>query len=120
MSVLVVDDEEDIGLMISMFLKKEGLKTDFSLRVTPAKDMIIENDYNLYFLDLNLPDGSGYDLIPLIRDKNKNSGIAVISAYDSNPEIQKAMDLGADIFIKKPFTKNDIMQGVETLYRNRS
>ncbi|MEO9871967.1 response regulator [Ekhidna sp.] len=117
MSVLIVDDEEDIGLMISVFLKKQGLKTDFSARINSAKEMIEKNNYSIFFLDLNLPDGTGFDLIPLIKQKDPNSGIIVISAYDSADEMKRATDLGSDLFIKKPFSRNEIIGAVNTLYK---
>ncbi|MEP5613865.1 MAG: response regulator [Cyclobacteriaceae bacterium] len=115
MNALIVDDEEDIGLMISMFLKKEGLKADFTSRITSAKEMIEKKNYQLFFLDLNLPDGTGFDLIPTIKEREASAKIVIISAYDSVDETQKAMDLGANIFIKKPFTKNEVINAVRTL-----
>ena len=120
MSVLVVDDEKDIGLMISLFLKKEGFKTDHAIRINQARQMIKENDYELYFLDLSLPDGTGFDLIPTIRQKNKSSVIVVISAYNGTEEMQKAQDMGVNRFIKKPFMKKDIISVINGLQRDKS
>lgn len=119
MKVLIVDDEEDIGLMISMFLRKEGLEANYVNRIEVAKEKIEKTDYQMFFLDLNLPDGTGFDLMPLIREKSGASKIAVISAYDSGDETNKAMELGADIFIKKPFTKSEIVNASRALLKEK-
>lgn len=111
-TALIVDDEEDIGLMVSVFLKKAGISTTYMNRVMPAKEAIIESSFNFYFLDLNLPDGTGFDLIPLIKEKNERSKIIIISAYDGHLETSKANEFGVTNFIKKPFTKQDILNAI--------
>jgi len=113
LNALIVDDEEDIGLMVTLFLKKEGIKATYVNRVIPAKTIVAEKSHDFYFLDLNLPDGTGFDLIPLITEKNSAAKIIIISAYDSHLEISKAEDLGVTTFIKKPFTKEDILEAIK-------
>ncbi|GAB4242444.1 MAG: hypothetical protein Tsb0034_19890 [Ekhidna sp.] len=115
MNVLIVDDEEDIGLMISVLLKKEGINAEFKTRVSSAKEMIERKDYSMFFLDLNLPDGTGFDLIPLIKKSSASAHIVVISAYDTKEEKTRAFDLGADLFIRKPFSKREIIDAFKTL-----
>lgn len=108
-TALIVDDEEDIGLMVSVFLKKAGVRSTYLNRVTPAISVIERYKFDYYFLDLNLPDGTGFDLIPTIKGKNKNARIIIISAYDSHLETSKARELGVKAFVKKPFTKQDLL-----------
>ncbi len=112
-TALIVDDEEDIGLMVSVFLKKAGLKSTYLSRVTPARDLIMEKKFDYYFLDLNLPDGTGFDLIPGIRDNNDNARIIIISAYDSHLETTRADEFEVDAFVKKPFSKTDLLATLE-------
>ncbi len=112
-NALIVDDEEDIGLMVSVFLKKEGITAKYLNRVEPAKSVILEEDFDYYFLDLNLPDGTGFELIPLIRSKNVNAKIIIISAYDSHLETSKADEFQVSAFVTKPFTKKDILNAIQ-------
>lgn len=113
MNALIVDVEEDIGFMVSRFLTREGIQTEVSNRILDAKDKLVEKDYDLYILDINLPDGTGFDLIPTIQEKKDPSNIVMISAHDGPEEIQKIDELGVDAFIKKPFTKSEVMQVVQ-------
>ena len=67
MKALIIDDEHDIGLMISKILTKEGIETDHTGFIKSARKMIHSKDYSIFFLDLNLPDGSGFELVPEIH-----------------------------------------------------
>jgi DNA-binding NtrC family response regulator len=112
-TALIVDDEEDIGLMVSVFLKKSGVGSTYLSRVTPALEKIADETFDFYFLDLNLPDGTGFDLIPLIHQNNPAAQIIIISAYDSHLETARAEDFKVKAFVKKPFTKQDILATLE-------
>jgi len=115
MRALIVDDEEDIGLMVSRFLKKEGLDADYASLIESARKMIRKQNYEVFFLDLKLPDGTGFDLMSEINKYAKDPKVVVISAYDGVFETRKAEEMGIDIFIKKPFTKNEIIEAVRDL-----
>mgnify|MGYP003642525817 CR=1 FL=1 len=81
-SVAIVDDEEFIGHMVSKFLQNEGLNTTYFDRMLTAREDFLNKIYDYYFLDLNLPDGTGFDLVPIIQEKAKNAKIIIISAHD--------------------------------------
>ncbi|MGW8121682.1 response regulator [Roseivirga echinicomitans] len=113
-SVAIVDDEEFIGLMVSKFLQKEGLETTYFNRMLPAKENFLSTVYDYYFLDLNLPDGTGFDLVPLIKEKAKNAKIIIISAHDGHEELSRAKAFGIHDFIHKPFNKQSILDTVKS------
>ena len=113
MKALIVDDEDDIGFMVSRFLKKEGIATDVSNRIKDARKQLNQKDYDLYILDINLPDGTGFDLIPTIHEQNDPYNIVMISAHDGPEEARKLDEFQVDAFIKKPFTKNEVIQVVQ-------
>ncbi len=115
MRALIVDDEEDIGIMTKIILRKEGISADDVTSIEDAKAKIRHNDYDLYFLDLNLPDGTGFDLMPQIKKKNEDAGIVIISAFDGETETRKANEFKVDDFIKKPFSKHDIKKAIEEI-----
>ncbi|MFZ1808126.1 MAG: response regulator [Cyclobacteriaceae bacterium] len=111
--VLLVDDEKDICLLLSGILKREGFKTSYALNLEEAKGMLGQNDYAAAFIDLNLPDGIGSQLIPIIKELNSNTKIIMISAYDMG--LVKASKEGADYLIKKPFSRNIILSAIDDL-----
>jgi DNA-binding response OmpR family regulator len=117
MEALIVDDERDIGFMTKVILKKRGINTKDVTTISEAVHEIRNKDFGIYFLDLNLPDGTGFDLIPQIREKNKAAGIIIISAFDDIAESQKAACFKVNAFIKKPFSTADILNAVDQILK---
>lgn len=112
MKALIVDDEEEIGLILGRFLKKEGLDVSYVSRIEKARHLLQDEAYGVFFLDLNLPDGTGFDLIPMIRNNCSNAKIIIISAFDGETETTKASEMGVDLFIAKPFTKRQVIEAI--------
>lgn len=111
--ILVVDDEIEICLLVTRYLKKMGFEASYALSISEAVSKISRISYDLLFVDLNLADGSGYDLIHSLQESNVSAKIIIISAYDS--ERQKALQKGAALFMAKPFTKKSISESLEKL-----
>ena len=111
--VLVVDDEVDICTLLKRHLEKRGEEVSYCLTIGEALKNLSVNAYDMIFVDLNLTDGSGYDLISGLTDNNRNAAIIVISAYDS--EKQKALQAGASLFVPKPFTNKSISEALQRL-----
>jgi DNA-binding response OmpR family regulator len=111
--VLVVDDEVEICLLVTQYLKKLGYEASFCLSIADALLKISTTEYDLLFVDLNLADGSGYELMRALQDSKSTSKVIVISARDS--ERQMAMQRGANLFLAKPFTKNSINESLQKL-----
>jgi len=111
--VLVVDDEVEICLLVTQYLKKLGYDTSFCLSIAEAAEKIEAIPYDLLFVDLNLRDGSGYDLLKTLHKSQRATKVIVISAYDS--ERQKALQRGASFFLAKPFTKKSIDDSLEKI-----
>lgn len=111
--VLVVDDEIDICILLGRQLEKLGLEVSYCLTIKEAIEKLSLEAYSLIFIDLNITDGSGYDLLTSIGEKNRDALVVVISAYDS--ERQKAMQAGASFFVPKPFSKKSIKEALRKL-----
>lgn len=112
-NALIVDDEMEICLLLKGMLQKLGFNTQYAHDVKSATQKINESDFETVFVDLNLPDGVGFDLFPNIRDQNNDIKIIVISAYDN--EREKSYKKGADYFISKPFSRNTVYDALEQL-----
>ena len=111
--VLVVDDEIDICLLVTKQLQSLGFDASYALSIKDALNKAHVNQYNLFFIDLNLTDGSGYDLLQSLQDLKVDSKIIIISAYDG--EEKKAIQKGASLFLAKPFTKLSISESLQKL-----
>jgi DNA-binding response OmpR family regulator len=103
---LIIDDEEDICILLSSYLRKKNIETHYSLNLKEGLKKISELRPSILFLDNNLPDGSGIDTIPLIRSLGQKIKIIVISAMTNLKE--KAFSNSADAFIDKPISFESI------------
>lgn len=111
--ILVVDDEIEICLLVTRYLKKIGFEAVYALSISDAIAQISTVPFDLLFVDLNLADGSGYDLLNVLQESKISSKTIIISAYDT--EQQKALQKGATLFMAKPFTKKSITDSLEKL-----
>jgi DNA-binding response OmpR family regulator len=112
--VLVIDDELDICLMVSKHLQNLRFETDYALTVKDSHVKMSNATFDLMLVDLNLTDGSGFDVIRYAAELNLNSKIIVISAYDN--EASKSLEKGATLFIPKPFTIKTINEALKKLH----
>lgn len=111
--ILIIDDEEEICALLSGMLRKQGYEVAAELTVKGGYNTFAEEEFDLVFLDLNLPDGNGFDLIPRLKEIKPDIKIFVISAYDGQAEREKALSSGASGFIGKPFSRASINQALE-------
>src|SRR5688572_6968426 len=93
--VLIIDDEIDICVLLSGILKIIGMKATFSTTLHEGIQQLSRDNYELVFLDINLPDGSGMDTLPRIKNLNPGLNVIMISAYDGETERRQAREKGA-------------------------
>src|SRR5690606_6357514 len=111
--VLVVDDEEDIGIMMRAMLKSLGYIVVHAGNLTEATEKLENQKFQVVFLDLNLDNEYGLNLVSTIRKTNRDANIVVITA-------QKGLDVKKDIalddidcLIQKPCNKSQILSILE-------
>lgn len=114
-NALIIDDETDICFLLSSILKNKGFDTSYVNSLGDAVDALKKDVPAIIFLDNHLPDGMGIDFITYIKSHYPHSKIVMITAYDNNSDKNKALQLGADYFIGKPFTRDSIYQTLESL-----
>lgn len=101
---LVIDDERDLADSIEEYFGVFDLSVDCSYNISDAEQLMINNSYSIVLLDLNLPDGSGYELCKKMRNSPNNIPIFFISARVNDDDIIRAYGIGADDYITKPFS----------------
>ena len=114
---LVIDDERDIRELLSITLGRMGLTVETASNVGEAKDRLAENRYALCFTDMNLPDGSGQEIIELIAAKYPETPVAMITAYGNVDAAVTALKAGAFDFVSKPVDINMLRRLVQTAMR---
>ncbi len=101
-TALIVDDEPDIRELLEITLGRMGLETTAAPDVTTAKAHLAEHKFDLCLTDMNLPDGSGLDLVELIGETQPELPVAVITAFGSMETAIAALKYGAFDFLQKP------------------
>jgi two-component system, OmpR family, response regulator len=113
-SVLIIDDEAEICFLLASMLKKRKMVTSIAHTLSDGYHKL-NAETGILFLDINLPDGSGLDLLKRIREEQPGLKIIMISAYDGENERKEARQNGADAFIGKPFNSETIFQTIDEL-----
>lgn len=114
--ILLLEDDEAIGIGLEYSLKNEGYDVTWVKSVRTALGEIETNPFDLYILDLTLPDGSGYDVCKRIKEKG-DLPVIFLTAYDDEVNVVMGLELGADDYISKPFRVRELMARIRTVLR---
>lgn len=119
--ILIVEDDLALSEGVALALRDEGTEIMQADTLAKAGDLLRENSFDLAIMDINLPDGSGLDLMRQVKER---SGLPVIllTANDMETDIVAGLELGADDYITKPFSlavlrarvKNQLRRGGES------
>ncbi|RYY48515.1 MAG: response regulator [Chitinophagaceae bacterium] len=112
--VLIVEDEGDMCLLINILLSGKGIELDHVQTLAAAETYLQESQPNVVILDNRLPDGFGLDFIPTLKKTYPTLKIIMISGFDKAAE-DVALENGADIYLPKPFTREQLFAAVEQL-----
>src|ERR1700761_9166014 len=110
---LIIDDEIDICYLLSSILKNKDVHPEYVNSLSEATAALEKSTPSIIFLDNHLPDGMGIDFIRYIKKNFPEAKIVMITAYDNSSDRNKALQLGADGFIGKPFSRDIIYKAVE-------
>lgn len=117
--VLVIEDDAQLGGLLQDELSKAG----FNCRWLQTAETVLETfkvyDPSVVLLDLMLPDASGYDLITAIREVS-DTPVIVISARILGEDKVRALDLGADDYVSKPFWITEVIARIRAVLRRKS
>ena len=117
MKLLIIEDDREIQESVLAYLAPEGYLCEQAFDFGSAQDKISSFDYDCLLIDINLPDGSGLDLIKEAKRLKKPSGIIVITARDAINDRVKALEFGADDYLVKPFNLAELNARIKSLIR---
>ena len=112
-TVLVVDDDADICQILQRMLSKEHYSVRISKSVAEATKAIEEKLFDLYMLDYNLTDGTGFDVARDIRSKGSEAPIILLSGCDPASVAGRAEELHVFHILSKPFSRAMITNAVK-------
>ncbi|MEY8390851.1 DNA-binding response regulator [Lachnospiraceae bacterium] len=116
--ILVVEDNEEIGGLLSDFLRAEGYDTYLALDGEEALELYEAEGAKLVLLDLVLPGLDGFAVCSRIRD-NSNTPIIILSARDSKEDKLNGLLLGADDYMEKPYDIDILLAKIQGIMKRR-
>jgi DNA-binding response OmpR family regulator len=119
MKILIIEDEKELVRTIKKFLEAEGFLCETACSWFEAEDSLSVYNYDIIILDLTLPGGNGLDLIRLIKARNRQAGLLIVSAKNSLDDKIKGLDMGADDYITKPFHLAELNSRIKSLARRQ-
>ncbi|WP_314589079.1 response regulator transcription factor [Paenibacillus terrigena] len=117
--ILLVEDDEALGLAIEFSLKNEGYEVIRATSVKEAKYQFDHHTFDLSILDIGLPDGNGYDLCLHFKNQN-NTSVIFLTALDEEANVVMGLDIGGDDYITKPFRVKELMSRVKVQLRKQA
>ena len=118
-SILVVDDEQEIREGLEALLASEGFEVKLADTALAGLANLEENPYDLLLLDVNLPDRNGLELLKDIRRRDPNVAIILITAYGSIDMARAAFKNGAQDYITKPWSNDELIAQVTLAVEGR-
>lgn len=122
MKIFLLEDDYSLNRLIHTALEDRGFFVTSLENGYDAMSHIINNKYDLYILDINVPGFSGHEILEQIRKKDKNLPVIIVSAQLDIDNISKAYELGCNDYLKKPFELEELIlhikYHVKTLLKN--
>lgn len=115
--ILIVDDDPYILMSLEFLMKKNGYDVMIARNGTEALDLLNKQVPALVLLDIMMPDVDGYEICRRIKKTEKLKLVKVVfmSAKTKEADIQKGYDLGASLYITKPFSTRELVKQIHEL-----
>ena len=120
MKILLIEDEKELSCSISEYLQKENYLCETVFNYENAIEKINLYHYDCIIVDINLPDGSGLNIIRALKKNKSETGIIVISARNSLDDKVTGLEIGADDYLTKPFHLPELNARIKSIIRRRN
>jgi len=117
MKILIVEDEIGISNFLKQGLEEEGYEITLAFNGTDGLLLTQNNNFDLILLDWMLPKLTGIEVCKAIREKNKNIPILFLTAKDTVQETIEGLKSGANDYIKKPFSFEELLERIKIHFR---
>ena len=117
MRILVVEDDRKVASFLEKGLREEGYAVDVAHDGADGSLKASVYDYDLAILDVMLPGKSGFEIVRDLRKSQKPIPVLLLTARDSKEDIVRGLDAGADDYLTKPFSFDELLARVRALLR---
>ena len=117
MRILLVEDNPKLSSLLLKLLTEHGYAADLAGTVEEARESLAMTGYDLVILDLTLPDGDGHSVLRMLRAAGQDMPVLVATARGDVTERVRTLDKGADDYLVKPFSPEELLARVRALLR---
>jgi len=117
MKILIVEDQIRVGKFVEKALTEQSYSAKLVNSCAAAREAMCESPYGAVILDLGLPDGDGFDLLREMRASGFDEPVLILSARDAIEDRIRGLDLGADDYLPKPFSVDELLARIRSLLR---
>lgn len=114
--ILIVEDDNLLNKMLVYNLASDGYNITSALNAKTAADKLTVAEYDLVLLDINLPDGNGYDLCKLIKPEYPDTMVIFLTANDQESDQIRGYEVGAVDYITKPFSIGVLQRKISAMF----
>jgi two-component system, OmpR family, response regulator ArlR len=120
MKILIIEDEKGITDFLKQGLEEEGYTVSFAYNGTDGLEMALNSNYDLILLDWMMPKMSGLEVCKAYRKTNTTTPILFLTAKDTIQETIEGLRAGANDYIKKPFSFDELLERIKIHFRYQS
>lgn len=117
--LLIIEDDIGLNQGLSKALRADNRQIISCQNLKTAREQLLCGNVSLILLDINLPDGSGLDLLHEIKEKTPDMPVILLTANDTDMDIVDGLERGADDYITKPFSLSVLRARVNTQLRKQ-
>lgn len=120
MRILLVEDEAALSDSLVQILHKNNLNVDACYNGEDGLDNALTGSYDLIILDVMLPRMNGFEVLREIRKQELSTPVLLLTARDSVADKVEGLDIGADDYMTKPFSSEELLARIRSLYRRNA
>ena len=117
MKILLLEDDKILCDSLREFLELEGYCVDVAYRGSEVFDLTFDKKYDLYILDVNVPEVDGFEVLASLRETGDKTPAIYITALTDINSISKGFEIGAEDYIKKPFDPEELVIRIKSKYQ---
>jgi two-component system OmpR family response regulator len=116
-TILIVDDEPGVRDLLRDALEVAGYQTELASNGAEALDLLRRRDCDLCIVDINMPTMDGFEFLAKLREHDTKTPVLMLSARDSPVDVAKGLRYGADDYVRKPFSLEEILLRITAILR---
>src|SRR5690349_14458924 len=112
-TILVVEDEKNVGSTLVERLRKEGYEVHWASTAEEGRALIDGPRFDLALMDVGLPDGNGFQVAQVLRQKQRQAAIVFLTAFGTPEDRVRGLELGAEDYVVKPFHLKELILRIQ-------